>query len=270
MGKFRDLSGLKFGRLTVLGKHYYKMQKSGRKRVFWNCVCECGAQKPINADALVAGNSRSCGCLNEELRKLRPVTHGAKKGGKITATYSSWLSMKTRCTNPKTQYWNHYGGRGITVCERWMHSFQNFLEDMGEKPEGTSLDRIDNDKSYTKENCRWASSIEQANNVRSNHKIIFRGETKTLAQWARCLGLGQVQIRQRLELGWSVEQALTKGKYERRDFCLEFNGRTMSIAQWARELHLPYSCLRRRLYIGWSVEDALMTPKLNRGRPPAH
>lgn len=264
MGKFRDLSGLKFGRLTVVGQHYYKTGTSGRKRVFWHCLCECGARKPINADGLISGNIRSFGCLSKEVRKSINVTHGANKGGNSTATYRCWQAMKTRCTNPKAQSWQYYGGRGIGICARWLTSFDNFLQDMGEKPEGMSIDRIDNDKSYSKENCRWATTLEQANNVRSNHKITFRGQTKTLSQWSVCLGLKATKLRDRLKAGWSVEDALTKGQYSRRDGCIEFNGQKLSMAEWAKQIGLPYNCLRRRFYVGWSIEDALTTAKGSR------
>jgi hypothetical protein len=124
-----------------------------------------------------------------------------------TPTYGSWYNMKTRCNNPKATNAKRWSGRGITYDPRW-NSFLNFLEDMGERPEGTSLDRKDNDKGYSKENCRWATLIEQANNQSHNHRITYEGETLTLTQWALKMGLKQSTVRRRLERGWSVEKAL--------------------------------------------------------------
>lgn len=141
-------------------------------------------------------------------------THGKKH----TPEYACWVTMRQRCSNPRNPVWHHYGGRGITVCERWQHSFENFLADMGQKPKESffgrgrsaySLDRIDNDGPYAPENCRWATYAMQENNRRYNQTITFQGVTKTRAEWEQHLGYPPELIKQRLKLGWSVERIMT-------------------------------------------------------------
>lgn len=126
-----------------------------------------------------------------------------------SSEYSSWSCMKQRTTNPNDPRWADYGGRGIGLCAAW-HSFKAFYADMGPRPEGTSLDRIDNDKGYSPENCRWATRDEQYANMRSNRRLSFNGETKTLREWARTLNINESTLSKRLlRGGWPVEMALT-------------------------------------------------------------
>lgn len=123
-------------------------------------------------------------------------------------TFRSWTSMLCRCTNPKHRYFNRYGGRGVAVCERWM-LFDNFLADMGERPQGMSLDRIDNSGGYEPKNCRWATQREQHNNKSSNRHVVAFGQTKTISQWARDRGIGKSTIGERLSRGWDAESAVS-------------------------------------------------------------
>jgi hypothetical protein len=147
-----DITGHRFGRLVAISHISFQG---------WLCRCDCGNETIVQGPNLRNGNSKSCGCLRVELAISRATKHGhAKK----TATYSSWQAMIKRCTNPNTWSWKHYGGRGITVCDRWRYSFENFLADMGEKPEGLTLDRINNELGYSPENCRWATPAEQFRN----------------------------------------------------------------------------------------------------------
>ena len=160
MRKVKDLTSHKYGRWTVLSFAESRMM-SGRKRVMWNCICECGVEDVIRGENLKSGATQSCGCL---------VMDTSKKHGMFdTKIYKIWNSMIQRCTNANNKKYNIYGGRGITVCDRWLNSFESFYTDMGDKPEGMSLDRRDNSKGYSKSNCRWANASEQAINSRPRH-----------------------------------------------------------------------------------------------------
>ena len=153
-------------------------------------------------------------CHKSQLRRETAMTtHGHSCGPKgrnnTTPTYQTWSNMRSRCNNPHTSGYANYGARGISICARWNDSFENFLTDMGEKPAGMSLDRINNDGNYEPSNCRWATRIEQNNNSRQVRMISFNGKTQRLSDWATEVGCSLSRMHQRLKL-WPLERALTK------------------------------------------------------------
>jgi hypothetical protein len=158
---FVDRTGQVIGRLTVLAR----AANDPQGRIRWLCRCECGTEVVVLVGNL-GKNTNSCGCLRRDVLASRPGRHGMTG----TPTWWSWICMRQRCSDPRVYGYSRYGGRGITVCERWLHSFENFLADMGERPDGMTLDRIDNDGNYEPGNCRWATSSDQNNN-RSDNKI---------------------------------------------------------------------------------------------------
>lgn len=197
--------GDEIGRWTVVDLKRL-VDVRGRKRKYAICKCECGRKRNVLLYHLRNRATQSCGCLVRE----KHTTHGesSSRNKKETAEHSTWSGMIARCTNENSPGYNNYGGRGIHVCDRWL-SYENFLEDMGRRPSPRhSIDRIDNDKGYSPDNCRWATQKEQCRNKRTNRLITANGETKTLAEWAEITGLRTGTISERLRHGWSPESAV--------------------------------------------------------------
>ena len=193
--------GDRLGLWTVIGS-----TATGKPRA-WLVRCDCGTERMVVANSLRRGASTNCGCVRRaKVGSLRnSMTHGMYD----TPTYRSWRSMVQRCTLTTCNSYPNYGARGVTVCERWL-KFEHFLADMGERPEGTTLDRYPKATgNYEPGNCRWAT-IEQQNRNKGNVvQLTFRGETKSRAEWSREVGIGETTIAARMQLGWSVERALT-------------------------------------------------------------
>lgn len=197
---------LKFGRLKII-------ERLEDKR-FCRCLCDCGKEHVAFYGNVKRGLTKSCGCLRAEdsrAKGKRCITHG-KKGSKV---YRVWQQMKDRCLNVRQVNYQDYGGRGINVSESWLN-FVNFYKDMGDVPEGMQLDRIDNNRGYSKDNCRWSSRKEQANNRRSNLRLEMDGSMHTLREWCDMFGFTSVSgyslVRERLKRGWSLRESLENKK----------------------------------------------------------
>lgn len=206
MPKLIDITGQKFGRLTVIERY-----DVSNRSVRWLCVCECGNKTKVTGYALRSGHSNSCGCLSREMSVTRKKKHGQSKCNSWgeTGAYKSWCSMLQRCVNTKNPYYSNYGARGITVCNDW-RDFQNFYRDMGPRPIGSSIDRIDGNGNYEPGNCRWADRVTQQNNTRRNRLIECHGKTQSIAIWAREIGVSYECLLARIARGWSVEEALSR------------------------------------------------------------
>lgn len=199
-----DLSGKRFGRLTVIER---SSRKSG---TYWSCVCDCGNKKEVLASHLIKGGIRSCGCLRKEVTGEKKSVHNESK----TRLYKIWKNMRERCNNPHNHAYRNYGGRGIKVCDEWNRehgyiAFRDWALQNGYKEE-LSIDRINVNGMYEPSNCRWVTLREQANNTRCNVLIEYKGETHTLAEWAKILGIKYQTLHRRIRYcGWDVEKAFT-------------------------------------------------------------
>jgi hypothetical protein len=203
---FQNLVRQRFGRLVVKDQATH----SSYGRVRWNCQCDCGNLTVVSQNLLRMGRTKSCGCLRKEITKIRgkaAIVHGMKN----TSEYQTWSNMLDRCRNPKHKFYALYGGRGIQVCEQWKDSFTVFYTDMGPRPSGKSIDRIDNDKGYYPDNCRWATRLEQSRNKRMSGNIWEAfGLTLRLWQWADAYGISNRNIQAAVRRGFTLEQYLTR------------------------------------------------------------
>lgn len=206
MSKVIDLTGRRFGRLTVIERH----GSDKRGSALWRCVCDCGNEVVVVSGSLRSGNTQSCGCLWLERTKEAIQTHGMTN----TACYHRWEKMLQRCRDKNNSDYKDYGGRGIAVCAEWESNFTAFYNYVSHLPHfgepGREIDRIDNDKNYEPGNVRWSTRKEQCNNRRSNLMITYKGKTQTATQWSEELGIPYHVIRHRIfKAGWSAEKAFT-------------------------------------------------------------
>jgi len=201
---FQDLTGRRFGRLLVISRAPRHLN-----RTMWNCLCDCGTERVVWA-ASFKKNTRSCGCLRSEITGRRSRIINRKHGMWETSEWGAWTSMKERCTNKNHPSYCHYGGRGITVCPQWLKSFENFYADMGPKPAGLTLDRINNDSGYYKENCRWATRKEQSRNQRRNVYVEAFGRRLIVTDWAGVLKISPTSLREALKAGETLEHIVAR------------------------------------------------------------
>lgn len=208
--RFQDLTGQRFGRLTVIGRAENGTGNASR----WACRCDCGALRTVYGKSIKNGDTRSCGCLGAEISSRKNRKHG----GHGTRLYNIWRSMRARTENKGHQAYSRYGGRGIKVCAEWERDFQAFYDwaMANGYRDDLEIDRKDNDGDYCPENCRWITKKAQQSNRRNNHMITANGDTRTLQQWGEITGLGASVIHQRISHGWTPEEAVTTPLKKRR------------------------------------------------------
>lgn len=211
MSIYIDLTGNKYNSLLVLGIG----SRSNDNRIRWRCQCDCGNETLVLTSHLKNGNTKSCGCLQKKIVSDMFLKHGHSND----STYKSWQAMKNRCTNSTTPDYKYYGGRGIILDNSW-YNFQNFLKDMGEKPSlQHTIERIDNNKGYNKQNCKWATRLEQAQNTSFNRRFIFNGEDLTMSEIARRTNIPYDTLRHRINSqNMSIEMATSvKNRYRSKE-----------------------------------------------------
>lgn len=194
----RDITGTRYGKLCAVKPHSRTSGQSYR----WLWACDCGGQKVLHSYS--AKKAGQCGCETAAKLAARHRTHGAA----ATPMYKLYHAMKDRCGNTHNTHYSHYGARGIRVCERWLESYENFLLDMGERPPGTTLDRVNNDGNYEPGNCRWASRRQQQRNRRNNNTVTLDGVTMCMTEWCEHFGIQFTTVRGRIRRGWSIEDSL--------------------------------------------------------------
>lgn len=201
MGRMIDIAGQKFNRLTAI-----RPIESKHGEIVWECKCDCGNVVHVTSYDLRRGHTKSCGCLKAEIVRTVNIKHGLTH----TAIRRTYTNMKTRCYNPNYYLFHRYGGRGITVCDEWLGSdglvnFYNWAIDNGYDV-SKSIDRKNNDKGYSPDNCRWTTPETQSNNRSSNRLITFEGVTQSLSEWARVLNIKPMTLRYKLEKGLSIKE----------------------------------------------------------------
>ena len=201
MARLHMLPGDRFGRLVLLSKIVTRNPYSYK----WYCQCDCGEHVIVVQVNLRTGNTSSCGCLR--LERLHQALASHEKSGSLI--YKTWNNMIQRCTNPHNSSWMNYGGRGISICHRWL-SFTNFYHDMGEPPDEYTLERKNNNGNYSPENCKWASRKEQSVNKRNNRMITFNDTTQSLIQWSEQINIPYWTLHARIRRHWSIKRALTQ------------------------------------------------------------
>lgn len=196
-----DITGNRYGMLSVIAF----MGRVGASQALWKCKCDCGNEVIARLGNLRNGHTRSCGCQRSEVTAKLKTTHGMYG----TPEHRSWTSMLTRCENTANHKYPSYGGRGITVCNRW-RKFENFFADMGQRPKGTTLGRLNNNGDYEPNNCCWETTVKQGRNKRNTALYFYNGKSATIAEHCERLGLNSSTVRSRIyTYGWPIEKAFS-------------------------------------------------------------
>ena len=261
MPKFKDLTGQRFARLTVVSR----AENSKSNQTQWLCKCDCGNEAIVRSASLINGHTKSCGCYNDEIRKINTdqTTHGLC----YTRIYRIWHGIKARCGNKNSKIYRYYGGKGVTLCEEW-HDFMNFYNwAMGNGyADDLTIDRIDLNGNYEPSNCRWVDKYTQMNNMSTNKYYMYNGEKMTVPQISRATGVPAYVLQFRLDkLGYSLDKAVNKPiayrKNNNRGVKLTMNGVSKPLSHWAKEYGIREATLYGRIYYrNWDIERALTEP----------
>ncbi len=251
-----QIIGAKFGKLTPIKRD--KDYSNGRRK--WLCLCECGVEKVIGENSFRYGRTTSCGCVQLEWAKRHTKTHGMSK----TKEYMTWQAMHARCKGYGENETKNYKDRGIAVCKKWA-SFENFYAHMGKRPSPKhTLERKNNNKGYSPENCVWAIRKQQQRNTRRNRRLTINGVTKCMSEWCEIYGVKVNMIRRRLASGLSPKEAFEMPvglfKYKR---VAEINGVSKPLKEWSKVYNIKESTIRTRIYNGMDIVSAITTPLKN-------
>ncbi|MCM1437818.1 MAG: hypothetical protein NC131_01210 [Roseburia sp.] len=264
MRSISDITNQRFGRLVAIRC----VKKDENHQQFWLCKCDCGNEKIIRRSDLLRKpiGTQSCGCLAREIKVKRFTKHGLETSNK--RLYKIWDSMKQR-TNPNVvSCRGNYRKNGITVCDEWRNDFPAFYDwaMTNGYSENLTIDRIDNNKGYSPENCRWVDMKVQANNRSNNTLITYKGETKTLAQWCEQYNIKSDTVTHRMKRGYSFEKAITEpiDKLVR----YEYKGKLLTRAEMSELSGLPISCIQNRIQHGWDIERIMTQPQRITKRTP--
>lgn len=277
-----DLTDQRFERLVA--REYERRGKT----LWWRCDCDCGASVWVRSQDLRRKSTRSCGCLQEETRRLTLIKHGHTANGNYTAEWKTWNGIvgRTSSGNANDANYRKYGARGVRMCDGWRLDFEKFFRDLGPKPgPNFSVDRIDNARGYecgscddckargATPNCEWRTYRDQALNRRTTRWITYQGRTMCMKDWANELGVHPALILRRLQRGWDVERALTEPAGEQHlpppePTRLTFNGETLTLTEWSERLGVALGTLQARVKRGWSTERVLTAPSRFRRRGP--
>lgn len=268
-----NVIGNKYGRLTVIEDAPDKVYKNGAHDRVEKCLCDCGKIKFVKLGQLKNGRTKSCGCYHDEISRERQTTHGMTG----TRLYRIWSTMKSRCLNPNTDYYYLYGGKGISVCDEWRNNFDSFFKWSIEHgyDDSLTIDRMDSNKDYCPENCRWVTFKEQANNTSRNHLLEYNGDLYTLAELSELVNVPYAILKHRIYDGMSVRSAIEKPhrtNKRARDFLITANGESHTGKDWAKIVGLGKGSVNRyvRVYgidsVIKLIEAMLSEPQLRHRR----